>query len=431
MNSIQKSRKQRILENKRQEHQRRKTKIAGITLAATLTATTTLQVGQKVVHANNGTYTVQEGDTLYKIANNYRITVNELKKQNKLTSDSIKIGQKMNVPMESHDPNENPFKHVLYVVVSYGDTLSSIAQKYKVSVQAIKKANGLTSDNIYVGQKLKIPTTNNVEQPVSYYYVKSGDTLYYVAQKFKVSVEALKKVNGLTSEYLFVGQKLKIPTTNTEQSGSYYYVKTGDTLYDIAQKFKVSVEALKKVNGLKCDYIYIGQKLKIPTTKVEQPISFYYVKTGDTLSIIAQKFKVSVEALKKVNRLTSDTIFVGQKLKIPTTTVKQSVYYYNVEAGDTLKGIAERFHVSASDIKKLNKLQNDMVLIGQKLIISNDISKQKGVIVGASDNFTIEFQTDKGSIPLKVAYGTAQSYQNLSGKEVTIAYRNNALICMN
>src|SRR5699024_1717363 len=114
----------------------------------------------------------------------------------------------------------------------------------------------------------------------------------------------------------------------TPSTGSTYTVKSGDTLTHIAAKYKTSVSELKKLNNLKSDLIYVGQKLKVtgssssskpetkPTTPAPSTGSTYTVKSGDTLSHIAVKYKTSVSELKKLNNLKSDLIYIGQKLKV-------------------------------------------------------------------------------------------------------------------
>lgn len=99
-------------------------------------------------------------------------------------------------------PNDGAY--TTYTVVS-GDTLYGIATKFKTTVQAIKDLNGLTSDTITVGQVLKIPASGAV-----FYTVVSGDTLYGIATKFSTTVQAIKDLNGLTSDTITVGQVLQV-----------------------------------------------------------------------------------------------------------------------------------------------------------------------------------------------------------------------------
>ncbi len=159
----------------------------------------------------------------------------------------------------------------------------------------------------------------------------------------------------------------------------------------------------------------------------------YIVKEGDSLYQISKESGISIQEIKKANQLTSDKIFIGQKLDIPINLHTpgdslQTAAIYTVVPGDTLWGIASRFGLTVEELKQQNKLTKDMVLINQKLIIMDDIFYKKAKVVGAVDTFTVEFSANKQSFTLKVPYGTAQTYQKLSGKEVLISYKNGAII---
>ena len=97
-----------------------------------------------------------------------------------------------------------------YTVVS-GDSLYAIARKYNTTVDGIKRLNGLTSNNLSIGQILKIPSSNNNDINSITYVVISGDSLYSIARKYNTTVDEIKRLNGLTSNNLSIGQILKIP----------------------------------------------------------------------------------------------------------------------------------------------------------------------------------------------------------------------------
>lgn len=122
------------------------------------------------------------------------------------------IGQNVPMPGPSPEPSPGPGPGTDYqeYVVRAGDSLWLIAQKFHTTVDAIKKLNGLTSDLINVGQVLKIPSS----QPGPYfeYTVRSGDTLWLLSRRYDTTVEAIKSLNGLTSDMLNIGQVLRIPT---------------------------------------------------------------------------------------------------------------------------------------------------------------------------------------------------------------------------
>lgn len=131
-------------------------------------------IGRPINDAN--TYTVQSGDSLWSIAKKYNITVDELKQANNLTSNSLQIGQILKIPTQKEPPSNT--EDIIYIVQS-GDSLYKIAQRYNTTVSAIKNYNNLTTDDLQIGQRLRIPNQNNNQPPqVQIYTVKSGDTIF-------------------------------------------------------------------------------------------------------------------------------------------------------------------------------------------------------------------------------------------------------------
>lgn len=159
----------------------------------------------------------------------------------------------------------------------------------------------------------------------------------------------------------------------------------------------------------------------------------YTVQKGDTLYRISQNYDVTVEELKSINKLKSDKIYIGQPLKVssklrPADTSLQHAAIYTAAPGDTLWDIAKRFGMTVAELKKINGLQSDMVLINQQIIVMGNLEATTAKITGAADNFTVEFQAGNHYFTLKVPYGTAEAYQRLSGKNVLVTYKNGALI---
>jgi len=316
----------------------------------------------------SNTYTVQSGDSLYSIARKLGTTVGELKSLNNLTSNNLSIGQILKIPSEfvTEDDNE------IYVVQS-GDSLYSIANKYNTTVNELKTLNNLTSNILNVGQLLKIPSATNTPDT---YTVQKGDSLYSISNKFGITIDELKQTNNLTSNTLSVGQVLKIPTITTqpeqEQTVITYQVQSGDSLYKIANKYNTTVDAIKQLNNLDNNLLSIGQTLKIPTTQdiEEIPTENYFnynVISGDSLYSIARKFDTTVDAIKQLNNLTSNLLSIGQTLKIPTTSTTETTYV--VKSGDSLYSIAKNFNTSVDRLKSLNNLTSNLLSIGQILII--------------------------------------------------------------
>ena len=254
--------------------------------------------------------------------------------------------------------------------VKKGDTLSFIASKFKTSVANLKKWNNLSSDIIYPKQVLKVSkddssdsSSSNTESKAGAktYTIKSGDTLSAIAVKHSTTVKKLKSWNNLKNDLIFPGQVIKVSTGSSESisstesisedhtdslssdssdapSSETYTVKSGDTLYRIAQKHSITVSQLMSWNDLSNTIIYPAQVLKVtkPSTNGTSgsagsssassstgssgsstaTATTYTVKSGDTLSKIARSYSMTVSQIKSLNDLTSDLIYVGQKLKI-------------------------------------------------------------------------------------------------------------------
>lgn len=127
-------------------------------------------------------------------------------------------------------------------VVKSGDSLWSIANRYNTTVNAIKNLNNLTSNNLSIGQVLQIPTSTGGTSSTGTYTVKSGDSLWSIANRYNITVDALKSANNLTSNTLSIGQVLRIPTSTggTSSTGTTYTVKSGDTIFMGNNEYKQS-----------------------------------------------------------------------------------------------------------------------------------------------------------------------------------------------
>ena len=150
---------------------------------------------------NGNTYIVKSGDSLYSIALKTGTTVSELKTLNNLTSNILNIGQMLKLPSEE-GVMENTY------IVKSGDTLYGIALKTGTTVSELKALNNLTSNILSIGQVLKLPQKNNIGTT---YTVKSGDTLYSIARKYGVTVDEIKKANNMSNNLLSLNQVLIIP----------------------------------------------------------------------------------------------------------------------------------------------------------------------------------------------------------------------------
>ena len=210
------------------------------------------------------------------------------------------------------------------------------------------------------------PQTNSQKN----YIVKKGDTLYSIAQRYNTTVDELKKQNQLSTNQLTIGQSLVLPST----SFVTYTVQKGDTLYKIASQYNTTVDILKKLNNLSSNILSIGQKIKLPSTEIiniPASLETYTVKSGDTLYSIAKKFDTTVDKIKSQNSLSADVLTVGQVLKIPSVisvTKPSKTNVYTVEPGDTLYSLAREFNTTVNNLKSLNNLITNNLVIGQTII---------------------------------------------------------------
>lgn len=206
-----------------------------------------------------------------------------------------------------------------YYTVKSGDSLWSIAKKYDTTVDELKRINNLTSNTLSIGQILKLPSTNQIDnQDYIIYTVKSGDNLYAIGREYGLTMDELMKYNNLNSTLLSIGQQLKIPKkqeSTNQNTGNYieYTVKKGDNLYAIGRQYGLSQDEIMKYNNLTSNLLSIGQILKIPITNNNLT---YTVQSGDSLYSIARKFNTTVDSIKQKNNLTTNLLSIGQKIII-------------------------------------------------------------------------------------------------------------------
>ena len=174
----------------------------------------------------------------------------------------------------------------------------------------------------------------------TYYKVRPGDSLWKIADRYNLYIRDILRANPKLrgKKYLRVGERICIPykkrslkkRTASKKRYLIYRVRKGDTLEKIGKRFGVSWREIKRINGLRTNTIRVGQKLKIPRRSYTRSKKArriyrrrdvvyitYRVRRGDSLQKIGKRFGVSWREIKRVNRLRSDLIRVGQKLKIP------------------------------------------------------------------------------------------------------------------
>ncbi len=185
-----------------------------------------------------------------------------------------------------------PLADTTYIVQA-GDSLTRIAARYGLTVSQLASANGLGWNSwLYAGQRLVIPGGSAAPQPLpsgSTYVVQRGDTLMNIAARYGVTVSQLASMNGMYwNSWVYVGQRLTIPggqtppptdptpPPSTPSTGGTHVVQRGNTLFSIARTYGTTVSALRAANGLTSDIIYVGQRLTIPgsgTTPSQPPVT--------------------------------------------------------------------------------------------------------------------------------------------------------------
>ncbi|HGY5549001.1 MAG TPA: LysM peptidoglycan-binding domain-containing protein [Prochlorococcus sp.] len=230
------------------------------------------------------------------------------------------------------------------ITVKPGDTLSEIAARYQVSLRALMRVNGLSnSDLVVAGTTLQLPGTGSSSSSAysgsGRHTVRSGETLSTIAARYKVRQRDLVALNNLpNANDLYIGQSLKLPSgagSGITSSASRHTVASGETLSTIAARYKVRQQDLVALNGLpNANNLYIGQSLKLPqgavipqpraaakpkavAIKANPNASSHTVARGQTLTQIAQAYGVSVASLININRIANpNKLLVGTKLTL-------------------------------------------------------------------------------------------------------------------
>ena len=299
----------------------------------------------EVLNEKATTYRVKKGDNLYRIAKKFGLSPEELMAMNGLSGTALKIGQILIIKRKEANkteglsehttthfertPTKDDQTHFLEHKVSKGETLFSISKKYGITVGEILEANGLSDITIREGMVLRIPKSEKtLEQPKE--EPKEQKELPK-DQKFQVEPQkSQSKVKDENSKNRYVEKKV------------YHVVKKGETLASIARKYHTTPEELKRLNRLKTARLKPGQKLLVRIEKEEEiklafsltskvlypsqnePYIIHRVKEGETLYRISLMYGVSIEEIKLLNDLEDNIILVGQELKIPAQAYEKA-----------------------------------------------------------------------------------------------------------
>ncbi|MDT2740076.1 LysM peptidoglycan-binding domain-containing protein [Enterococcus canintestini] len=345
-------------------------------------------------------YTVQSGDSVWGIANKYGISMNNLISWNNIKNNFIYPGQRLVVKKGtsgSTTTNETPSKPTQnnnkpsgnttsssatqYYTVQSGDSVWGISNKYNISMSSLVSWNNIKNNFIYPGQRLVVKkgtsgstTTNNTpskpaqntnkpstNKPANtnnssgktYYTVQSGDSVWGISNKYGISMNTLVNWNNIKNNFIYPGQRLVVKngsasttnnkpaqnttaakpnnntnTSNTGNSGQnrYYTIQSGDSVWAVANKYKISMDQFRQWNNIKNDFIYPGQKVIVKKGSVQgvqaqnsssqNNSKTYQVQSGDSVWGIADKFGITMDKLIQLNKIQNNFIYPGQTLKV-------------------------------------------------------------------------------------------------------------------
>ncbi|MGC8616381.1 MAG: LysM peptidoglycan-binding domain-containing protein [Desulfurella sp.] len=415
-------------------------------LFLTLTATSRAEV-----------YIVKKGDTLTTIAQKLGLPLEKLKYANPgIKSTDLSIGQKILIPqIKTTTSNSQTASNVItskVYIVQKGDNAFNISKKLGCSLDQLKNLNpNINLSNLNVGDRIIVPNNTKIvsnTQLTNIYIVKSGDTASTIANKYNVSLSELEKLNPqLNLSNINIGDRIILPNNvlndikNTQiaaqkktfKNENFYTVEPGDTLTAISQKTGINMNIIKSLNpSIDWSNLQIGEEIVLRPSlqkeqtklsnndiypKENQDINYikYTVTPGDTLFSIAKTFSTTINELKKINSLTSNNLSIGQTILVPpkimaiksmqnnnssnktptyqaknntdqqqnndqsvaldnSETNNYSLYldHYTVQKGDTLYQIAKKFNISVDDIVALNNLPNKEITVGEILLIPNN-----------------------------------------------------------
>ena len=283
----------------------------------------------------SGEYIVRRGDTLSGIGQQFGVSVALIMQKNGLRTTNIRIGQRLVVPIADYS-NTIPdiqFADASSSMVQYRRRVSRpILMEQQVasstnpqsSAQTASVANAtpvrtVSQTNASAGTRAAATSSESKAEVRIVHTVRRGDTLSEIANLYSVPVRSIQGWNSLRGSRINVGQRLEIFTDGRSAPAApagplSHRVQRGDTLSEIADQYNVTVSQLRQWNNIRGSNIRIGQRLTIYSDQ-GQPVD-HVVRRGDTLIGIAQQYGVSVANIKDWNNLTSNTIRIGQRLKV-------------------------------------------------------------------------------------------------------------------
>ncbi len=341
---------------------------------------------------NTAPYTIRPGDTFFALAQRFNTTVPALIAANPTVNPNfLQVGQVICIPGQV-TPAPCPGGN-LYTIRP-GDTLFAISRRFNVSLDDLLDANpGIDPNMLMVGQRICIPVGEPGECPENTqpYTIRAGDTFFSIAQRFNVSLEALIAANpDVNPDALLVGQVICIPRpgppVTCPPNSRQYTIRSGDTLFALANRFNTTVDAILQINpGIDPNALRVGQIICIPTAEPpdECPANTrpYTIRSGDTLFALANRFNTTVEAIVDANPgIDPNNLQIGQVICIPTTEPPDecpaNARPYTIRSGDTFFSIARRFNTTVNALRRLNPgVDPNNLQIGQVICVPRRTSE--------------------------------------------------------
>ena len=278
------------------------------------------------------THTVQAGETLFSVARQYDLAVGDLRRWNDLDSDNLSVGQVLRI---APPKAENQITHT----VKAEETLFSISRQYDVTIAEIQQWNDLQTTNLTLGREL---------------------TIYLPDDDQTVEPEEITESESLDEERESIVRQGDESSLNT-----YYTVRSGDSLYRIANQHGLTVDELKQLNNLESDMLRVGQRLTVPSDRSSAPsvtegdtestpqgkFVQYRVQSGETGETLLEKFKMSEGELSVLNPTVSmSQIGPGQRVTVLLPPTRSFQNPYRTETDLENLGSVSVFRYSNNDV---------------------------------------------------------------------------------
>ncbi|EME8184250.1 LysM peptidoglycan-binding domain-containing protein [Enterococcus faecium] len=334
-------------------------------------------------------YTVQSGDSVWKISNDHGITMAQLIEWNNIKNNFVYPGQQL--------------------IVSNGGSSNTGANTGNTSGS---NSSNSSSSNTASGTK---------------YTVKAGDSVWSVSNKYGITMAQLIQWNNIQNNFIYPGQQLTVSNSgstnsassntgssaNTNNSSSAntgssssqgtYTVKAGESVWSVANKNGITMNQLIEWNNIKNNFIYPGQQLIVKggnstntntgsTTSAAKPNTpntsattstsssgntMYTVKAGESVWSVANKHHITMDQLIEWNNIKNNFIYPGQQVIVKKgssqTTNQQSPAgskTYTVKSGESVWGVADSHGITMAQLIEWNNIKNNFIYPGQTLIVA-------------------------------------------------------------